>query len=200
MGERTDQIEKHIQRQRDELEDNFSELERKVRDAFDWRTQFQEHPGMMLGAALVGGALIGAILPSRSSVTAKVTSRRRSFSARQVSQPSLSQTDHSLPHAVPAAPAWNAYAEASGEVAQKTSEVWDNLKNAAMGMAAARLGDAIEEVVPGFAEHYKKAAGNNKSRSAKAVWPYSVPKPDDSSSTEASQPKPNGGTDYGSHS
>jgi hypothetical protein len=194
MGERTDQIEKHIQRQRDELEDNFSELEQKVRDAFDWRTQFQEHPGTMLGAALVGGALIGALLPSTSSVTRRVTSRRRSFSDSLVSQPSLSQTEHSVPHA---APAWNAYSGASSEVAQKTSEVWDNLKNAAIGMALARLGDAIEEVVPGFAEHYKKAADNSKTPGAKAVWPYSVAKSDNSA--EASQPKPNG-TDFGSHS
>jgi len=196
MGERTDQIEQHIKRQRDELEDNFSELERKVKDAFDWRTQFHEHPGTMLGVALVGGALVGALLPSRSGVTAKVTSRRRSFS-----EPTPSQPAYSVPQAAPAAAGWNAYSAPSGEVAQKTSEVWDNLKNAAIGMAAARLGDAIEEMLPGFAEHYKKAARNNKTASPKAVWPYSVPKPADSSSTTgASQQKPNGGTDYGSHS
>ncbi len=195
MGERTDQIERHIKRQRDELEDNFSELERKVKDAFDWRTQFQEHPGTMLGAALIGGALVGALLPSRSSVTAKVTSRRRLFSEQQIPH-----TEPSVPQAA-AAPAWNPYSASSGEVAQRTAEVWDNLKGAAIAMAAARLGDAIEGVVPGFADHYRKAVGNNKTRSAKAVWSYSVPKPDASSSTtEASQQKPNGGTDYGSHS
>jgi hypothetical protein len=192
MGERTDQIEQHIQRQRDELEDNFSELERKVRDAFDWRTQFQEHPGAMLGIALVGGAVVGALLPSRSTVTRRVTSRRRSSSDSLVSQPSLAQTDHSVPHAVQAGLAWNAYSGASSEVAQRTSEIWDNLKNAVIGMAAARLGDAIEEVVPGFAEHYKKAASNLKSTSGTAAWPYS--------GTEVGQQKPNGGTDYGSHS
>jgi hypothetical protein len=196
MGERTDQIERHIKRQRDELEDNFSELERKVKDAFDWRTQFQEHPGTMLAAALVGGALVGALLPGRSSVTAKVTSRRRSFS-----ESPAPSAEYSVPNAAPAAPAWNAYSAPSGEVAQRTAEVWDNLKGAAITMAAARLGDAIEGLVPGFADHYKKAAGNNQTRGAKAAWPYSVPKPADSSSTaEASQQKPNGGTDYGSHS
>lgn len=198
MGERTDQIELHIKRQRDELEDNFSELERKVRDAFDWRTQFQEHPGMLLGAALLGGALVGAILPSRSTSEKKVTSRRRSFSDLPVSHASASHPEHSTPQA---SPAWNAYSSTPREVAQKTAEVWDNLKGAAIGMAAARLGEAIEGLVPGFAEHYKKAAGDNKTRGARAAWPYSVPKPDvSSSSTEASQPKPNGGTDYGSHS
>lgn len=195
MGERTDQIERHIKRQRDELEDNFSELERKVRDAFDWRTQFQDHPGTMLGVALVGGALVGALLPSGSSITRRVTLRRRSFS-----EPPASLPAYSVPQAAPAAPAWNAYSASSGEVAQRTADVWDNLKGAAIAMAASRLGDAIEELVPGFADHYRKAAGNDKTRGAKAVWPYSVPKPDASSSSEPSQQKPNGGTDYGSHS
>lgn len=195
MGERTDQIEQHIKRQRDELEDNFSELERKVRDAFDWRTQFQEHPGAMLGAALVGGALMGVLLPGRSSVTAKVNSRRRSFSELSASQPA-----YSVPQPAPAPSAWNAYAAPSGEVAQKTAEVWDNLKGAAIAMAATRLGDAMEELIPGFANHYKKAAGNSKTRGAKAVWPYSVPKPTDSSPTTEANQKPDGGTDYGSHS
>jgi hypothetical protein len=194
MGERTDQIERHIQRQRDELEDNFSELERKVKDAFDWRTQFQEHPGMMLGVALAGGALVGAILPSRSSVTKKVASRLHSFT-----EPSAPRAQYSVPEPATAASSWNAYSASSGQAAQ-TTEVWDNLKGAVIGMAAARLGDAIEEILPGFAEHYKKAAGNNKTGRTKAVGPYSVPKPAASSSTEASEPKPNGGTDYGSHS
>jgi hypothetical protein len=196
MGERTDQIERHIQRQRNELEDNFSELERKVREAFDWRTQFQEHPGRMLGAALLGGALVGAILPGRSNVTKKVSSRLNSFT-----EPPAPRAQYSVPEPAPPAPSWNAYSASSGQAAQKTAEVWDNLKGAVIGMAAARLGDAIEELVPGFSEHYRKAAGNNKSGRTKAVWPYSVPKPADSSpSTEASQPKPNGGSDYSSHS
>lgn len=196
MGERTDQIERHIQRQRDELGDNFSELERKVKNAFDWRTQFQEHPGTMLGVALVGGALVGALLPSRSSVMAKVKSRRRS-----VSESPAPPAEYSVPKAAPAAPAWNAYSAPSGEVAQRTADVWDNLKGAAIAMAATRLGDAIEGLVPGFADHYKQAAGNNRTRVAKAARPYSMPKPADSSSTtEASLQKPNGGTDYGSHS
>lgn len=196
MGERTDQIERHIQRQRDELEDNFSELERKVRDAFDWRTQFQEHPGAMLGVALLGGALVGALLPSRSSVTRRVTSRRRSFG-----ESPAPHAAYSVPQAAPASPTWNVYSASTGEVARKTSEVWDNLKNAAIGMAAARLGDVIEEMVPGFGEHYKKAASNNTTRSTKEARPYGVTKPaDPSSTTEAARQKPNGGTDYDSHS
>src|ERR1700693_4896997 len=77
MGEKSDQIERHIQHQRSELEDNISELEEKVKSAFDWRTQFEERPALMLGAAFVGGAMLAAILPSTSSITSKVSSLRR---------------------------------------------------------------------------------------------------------------------------
>ena len=53
MGEKPDQIERHIQHQRSELEDNISELEEKVKSAFDWRTQFQVgSPGTELEFAL----------------------------------------------------------------------------------------------------------------------------------------------------
>ena len=54
MDQRPEQIEQHIRHQRSELEDNFSELEEKVKGAFDWKTQFEERPGLMLGAAFVG--------------------------------------------------------------------------------------------------------------------------------------------------
>src|ERR1700693_4893080 len=80
MGEKPDQIERHIQHQRNQLEDNISELEEKVKSAFDWRTQFQERPGIMLGAAFLGGALVSALLPSTSSITSKMSSRRRASS------------------------------------------------------------------------------------------------------------------------
>ena len=59
-----------------------------------------------------------------------------------------------------------------------------------MGVATARLGEFIEELVPGFTEHYKKAA------SGKPTTPFGTA----SGSEEKSWQKPNGGTDYSSHS
>lgn len=75
MGETSDQIERHIQRTRDDLSDNLSELEVRVKSAFDWRTQFAERPGTMLAVAFGGGALLSALLPRRSA-------HRRSFAGR----------------------------------------------------------------------------------------------------------------------
>jgi len=77
MGEKPDQIERHIQHQRSELEDNISELEEKVKSAFDWRTQFEERPAIFLGAAFVGGAVVSALLPSTSRISSEVSSAVR---------------------------------------------------------------------------------------------------------------------------
>ena len=49
MDERPEQIEQHIRHQRSELEDNFSELEEKVKGAFDWKTQVRRASGRNAG-------------------------------------------------------------------------------------------------------------------------------------------------------
>src|ERR1700687_1335201 len=64
MGETSDQIERHIQETRNDLGDNFSELQDKVKTAVDWRAQFQERPGAMLALAFGGGIVLSALLPS----------------------------------------------------------------------------------------------------------------------------------------
>jgi hypothetical protein len=195
MGEKPDQIERHIQHQRSELEDNISELEEKVKSAFDWRTQFQERPAIMLGAAFLGGALVSALLPSTSSIRSKVSSRRRAssdpwtpYTNRETPYTNRETAPHLESHSTGAS-------HSSGNSASKTSETWENLKNAAIGMATTRLSQFIEELVPGFSEHYNKAA------SGRPATPFSaVPSAGGSGSSEKDWQKPNGGSDYASHS
>jgi hypothetical protein len=190
MGEKPDQIERHIRHQRSELEDNISELEEKVKSAFDWRTQFQERPAIMLGAAFVGGALVSALLPSTSTVTKRLSSMRHTSSdpwTPYTNREPVAQTESSSTR------------PSSGDYsASKTSETWENLKNAAIGMATARISEFIEDLVPGFSEHYRKAA------SGRPVTPFSsMPSaggPGGSGSGERNWQKPNGGSDYASHS
>jgi len=64
MVETSDQIERHIQRTREELSENVNELEVRVKTVLDWRAQVEEHPGTMLAVAFGGGALLSALLPS----------------------------------------------------------------------------------------------------------------------------------------
>jgi hypothetical protein len=185
MDERPEQIEQHIRHQRSELEDNFSELEEKVKGAFDWKTQFEERPGVMLGAAFIGGILLAAILPSTSSISSRVSSRYRSFNDAQDRTSAFgaeSQADANS-FAKP-------YASKASAVSKQASETWENLKDAAVSMGIAQLTGIVEEIVPGFSEHYNKAAG---ARPAKNFG--SVPTPQ-----EINRQKTNGGTDYASHS
>jgi hypothetical protein len=192
MGEAPDQIERHIQHQRSELEDNISELEEKVKSAFDWRTQFEERPAIFLGAAFLGGALLSAILPSASSISSKVSSRRRSSSSSDPWTPYTNRETAPLAESQPG----SSYREGSG-TNTGGSETWENLKNAALGMATTRISEFIEELVPGFSEHYKKAA------SGRPVTPFSsMPSSGGPSGggSEKNWQKPNGGTDYASHS
>jgi hypothetical protein len=194
MGEKPDQIERHIQHQRSELEDNISELEEKVKSAFDWRTQFEERPAIMLGAAFIGGALLSALLPSTRSITSKVSSKRHTSS----SDPRTPYTNRETAPLAESHPASSYSTESSysgGYSASKTNETWENLKNAAIGMATTRISEFIEQLVPGFSEHYNKAA------SGKPVTPFSsMPSAGGSGSSEKNWQKPNGGSDYASHS
>jgi hypothetical protein len=191
MGEKPDQIERHIQHQRSELEDNISELEEKVKSAFDWRTQFEERPAIMLGAAFIGGALVSALLPSTSSIASKVSSlRHRSNDAW------TPYTNRETPYTPPQVESQSTGSSSSGGYAvSKTGETWENLKNAAIGMATARISEFIEELVPGFSEHYNKAA------SGRPATPFSsMPSAGGGGSNEKNWQKPNGGSDYASHS
>jgi hypothetical protein len=194
MGEKPDQIERHIQHQRSELEDNISELEEKVKGAFDWRTQFGERPAIMLGAAFVGGALLSALLPSMSSISSKVSSLRHTSSSDPWT-PYTNRETAPLAESHPGSSYPTGSSHSGGYSASKTNETWENLKNAAIGMATARISEFIEELVPGFSEHYNKAA------SGKPVTPFSsMPSAGGSGASEKNWQKPNGGSDYASHS
>jgi hypothetical protein len=66
MGETTDQIAADIAQRRDDLKSNLEELETRVRDAADWRSQFRRHPGVMIAAAMAGGMLLSSLLGNGS--------------------------------------------------------------------------------------------------------------------------------------
>ena len=64
MDESPDKIEEHIRSTRDELGTNFRELETRLKNATDWRLQFERHTWIFVGAALAGGFLLSAAFPS----------------------------------------------------------------------------------------------------------------------------------------
>jgi hypothetical protein len=62
MGKTTDEIATDIDRTREDLKSNLEELETRVKSVTDWRSQFDKHPGRLLVAALIGGAMLSSLV------------------------------------------------------------------------------------------------------------------------------------------
>ena len=71
MDEKPDQIIGHIEAQRHELGRNLNELESRVRDTTNWRTHYERNPMLVMGAALGGGLLLGAVVGGGRSTSRK---------------------------------------------------------------------------------------------------------------------------------
>ena len=140
MGETSDQIERHIQKTRNDLGANFSELEEKVKSAVDWRAQFEERPVTMMALAFGGGVLLSALLPSVRS------SRRRSSEGRENAPADRDAPGHSIKSRT-----------AFDDKASQTLENWDALKGALVGVATSKLSGFIEDLLPGFKQEFTKA-------------------------------------------
>ena len=138
MGETSDQIEQHIQETRNDLGDNFSELEVRVKTAIDWRAQFEDRPMMMMALAFGGGILLSALLPSWSP-------RRRRPSAARRNAPREGSDLFLKSGAV--------YDDKSNQ----TSQTWDAVKGALVGVVTSKLSGVIEELLPGFKQGFAKA-------------------------------------------
>src|SRR6185295_8245256 len=129
MDKTVDEIEAHIDQTRQRLGSNLRELEQKVDAATDWREQFRARPYLALGIAFAGGVAIAAVGQHRS--TARFTASRDA----EALVPTRNGSD----------------------VWEQTIEVWNNIKRALVGVAAARVKDYVGEVIPDFQEHFQRA-------------------------------------------
>ena len=148
MGETSDQIERHIQKTRNDLGANFSELEEKVKTAVDWRAQFEERPVTMMALAFGGGLLLSALLPAGGS-----------SEGRENAPPDRDAPGHSIKSRT-----------AFDDKASQTLENWDALKGALVGVATTKLSGFIEDLLPGFKQEFTKAqTGKSSDRSGSAT-------------------------------
>jgi len=65
VGQTTDQIVSDIDQTREHLKSNLEELESRMKDAANWRSYFRKRPGPMIVAAVLGGALLSALISKR---------------------------------------------------------------------------------------------------------------------------------------
>jgi hypothetical protein len=143
MAETVRQIESEIDRSRAELGSHLRELEARVDRAMDWREQVRARPFLAVGAAMAGGVLIGQLArPGR-----------------------LRRAGRTLAEAAPAP-------GRSIDVRGKAYDIWENIANAMIGVAAARLTDYIGEMVPGFSDelHRYEAAGQDPGSEYRAEY------------------------------
>ena len=138
MGETSDQIEHHIQEMRNDLGDNFSELEVRVKTAIDWRAQFEDRPMMMMALAFGGGVLLSALVPSVGPRRRRPSPARRNAPREGSDLSSRSGTMYD-------------------DKPNQTSETWDAVKGALVGVATSKLSGVIEELLPGFKKEFAQA-------------------------------------------
>jgi hypothetical protein len=127
MDQTANEIVAHIDRTRDRLGSNLRELEDKVDTATDWRKHFRARPQLFLGAAFIGGVMLGSAL-------------RRASSTRE-------QGDAPVRHGN----------GVNGSVQAQAWELWNNVQGALVGVASAGIKNYIAALVPGFDEHYRRA-------------------------------------------
>ena len=151
MGEKPDQIERHIYDERNQLGEDIHELRQKVRTAVDWRAQVNQRPWIMVGAAFGGGLLLSMLFSGL---------RNSQRSSRDWSRHSWRSASHRPER------------RRSQEWDEKTSSLWDNIRAAALAVAGSRLSSLIEGVLPGFQERYKRRQqrGGSPHNGPESAW------------------------------
>lgn len=130
MDRATDSIQQHIYHEREELRSNLEELEDRVRSVVDWRRHFHSNPVLWLGCAFGGGLLI-ALTAARSEDSSRSLGYRRDAD-------DLSGGDHRR---------------------REISRAWRTIESALIGVAAAKLKEALAGVLPGFREQLARHEG-----------------------------------------
>jgi len=152
MGEKPDQIERHIYEKRNELGENIHELQEKVKTAVNWRAQFDRRPWAMMALAFGGGFLVSMLFSGDRDADRYSRKRWRRESQRRDYSSNVRTTD------------WESQA----------SSTWDNIRGALLAVAGSRLGTLIEEVLPGFQEHYRKRQQERRSSTSRPNGPEAV--------------------------
>ena len=137
MGESTSQIERDIMAERNELGRNLQLLENKARSLADWRTYFRNHPFAMMGIAIGGGVLLGALTRNFAVSTAS------EYDDDQLIEPDDSH------YAAP-----SPFASSAARAKRQFGDTWDHIADALLAVASAKAIEFVGQKVPGFREQF----------------------------------------------
>jgi hypothetical protein len=138
MGQDTDQIERQIARERQDLGRNLNELERRAKDLTDWRAYYRQNPMLFLGAAIGGGLILGVLASPRESARSGYDAQE--FEVRN-------------PHGI------------RSRVSRQADQTWERVSDTLLDLAAGKLIEFVGQVVPGFKEHYGRGTDDYPFRS-----------------------------------
>lgn len=195
MDEKPDQIINDIDSQRERLGANLNELESRVRSATDWKTQFDRHPLMFLGAAVGGGMLLSGVLGSSGS---SGRSYSGGYSGSSSGYPGSSAgTSYRSSGSDSSSNASSGYGLTSEHAAtdfqrRRAAQAIDSIRGALIAYAANRAKEFLNELLPGFEQHYheteKKAyAGSAQGASSQGSSPQGTSSQGSAQGTPQSQ-------------
>ena len=142
MGQAASQIENHIENERQELGSNLRELEDKVKSVTDWHHQFRNRPLVFLGLAFGGGAVLASMFGRPSGRRRYPTYDRENRAEGSEGRPRTRR--------------------ATSPAMEKAYEAWENVQGALVGIAATKVKDYADGIIPGFAEQYRQAQAEHK--------------------------------------
>ena len=137
MGQAASQIENHIEIEREDLGSNLRELEDKVKSITDWHHQFRNQPLVFLGLAFGGGAVL-------ASMIGRPSGRRHHSNYNPENRTDGTETRSRT-------------RGASSPAIEKAYDAWQNVQGALIGIAATKVKDYANGIIPGFAEQYRQA-------------------------------------------
>jgi len=168
VGQTSGEIKDQIDQQREQLGQNLAQLEQKVKDSVDWRTQFEQRPMAGVGLAFGAGVLLSLLMPGGDS---KSSEREWSgnYSGSYVAPPSEARHNWQTAGSGPSNSAPSQFSAPSKPRSPELSEIAetvDNIKGALLGLAATRLRSYLAQTVPGFQQEYEEAAKQRGASSA----------------------------------
>jgi hypothetical protein len=157
MGQTADQIKQEIDQQREMLGTNLQQLETKVKDTMDWRTQFEQRPMAGIGLAFGAGFLLSVLIPSGDSNSSSSGSGYRYDSSNYRVQDESYQYQPSYAAASYQPSSQPKQSKPKSPEMNEITETIENIRGAVMGLAATRLRSFLAEAVPGFQDEYEEA-------------------------------------------
>ncbi|RPJ51774.1 MAG: hypothetical protein EHM23_33705 [Acidobacteria bacterium] len=156
MGQRSDEIKKHIDTQRSELSENLERLEERVKSTTDWRAQVEKRPMTALGIAFGGGLLLGAVIPGvarRSSASSKhlTSSTTQAYAGQGYTGSSEGSTGSYLEQT-----RRTPKKTATSRELRKTWDMLDTIRAAMVSFGATKVKDYLGQAIPGFQDHYTR--------------------------------------------